>query len=336
MKTGIYNNFFGFRALKMATMAFSASLLMTSCIVYTGGYTETDGVYYDPNKDTLPKDYYPDSGNKIGKPYDFNAGKGVIEKNKENVEEAKSRYRTKYSHKKPSSDWGDYTGTQINYYNYNSYNPYWGWGSYFPYYWDYGYSYPWGWNMGWDSWGGWNFGFSWGWGSPWYGYNRYYSPYYYPWRYYGGYYGYYDPFYYGGYYYPYYYGRGYNYYPRRASGVNTSGYSNSRVFEPANRQYPGIRMDSGSNRNYSDDSYRTGSYYNNNRSSNGYYRQEPQYNGGMRNNSNTNSMRRNSSFDNGGFRNTNMNSSGSSGGGIHMNSGSGSSLRTGGTGGMRR
>jgi hypothetical protein len=37
-----------------------------------GGYSETDGVYYDPNKDTLPEGVIiNDGGNRVGEYYDY-------------------------------------------------------------------------------------------------------------------------------------------------------------------------------------------------------------------------------------------------------------------------
>ena len=49
MERNIHKNLFSSLTSRVAVMAFSASMLLTSCVIQTGGYTETDGVYYDPN-----------------------------------------------------------------------------------------------------------------------------------------------------------------------------------------------------------------------------------------------------------------------------------------------
>lgn len=337
MKKTIYKNLLNKRPLKIATIAFSVSLLLTSCVVYTEGYTETDGVYYDPNKDTLPTGYgVRQDANQVGEYYDYNENVGIIEKNQENRREAEHRFKPKYNNlPQAESDWGTYTGTEVNYYDNSFYNPYWGWGrfGYSPYGWN-RWGNPWGWgsgfNLGWNNWSGWNFGYHWGWGNSWYG------GFYNPWRF--GY-GFYDPFWgypYHGFYSPYYYGYGYygrgygNYYPRRASGVDRmsirtnipNGNINNRMrtgygINAINRGVQGIRTNSGS--------MRTPVYQNNNRNytpqNNGNYRQQSpsmrtnSYDGGFRNNSNG-----------GGFRSGGGFGGGSIGGGMR----SGGGMRTGG------
>ena len=47
-------------------------LLMMSCVPQMG-YSETDGVYYDPNRDTLPEGTVMNSGNRVGEYYDYQA-----------------------------------------------------------------------------------------------------------------------------------------------------------------------------------------------------------------------------------------------------------------------
>ena len=51
MKKNIHPNLWGLLKSK-AVLGVSAGMLMVSCGAYTGGYSETDGVYYDPNTDT--------------------------------------------------------------------------------------------------------------------------------------------------------------------------------------------------------------------------------------------------------------------------------------------
>lgn len=213
MKDYTYKNLFS-SLLTKGGMAILSSLALISCGIQSG-YTETDGIYYDPKSDKIEQriawqntryedDYYRHEESIIGQ----------SQKNQK-------RQNEKYNNKnwgnnqkiKTSSDWGVYTGTQNNYY-YDSYSV---WGSpysfYSPYYFGYYNSY-----FG-NYYSGWNLGFSWG--NPWAYYNSYYwnanpywgySGYYSPW--------YYNPFYspyYGGYYdyyyYPNYYERGY--YPAR-------------------------------------------------------------------------------------------------------------------------
>lgn len=306
-------NLFTSKLFRMSALAVSASMLLTSCVIYTGGYSETDGVYYDPNKDTLPKGYSGYAENRVGEHYDFQKEKGIIERNKENVKEAESRFRNpKYSAQNTESDWGSYAGNQVNYYNFNNYSPYWG---YTPYHYAWNsWGRPWGWgsgfNLGWNNWSGWNFGFNWGWGNPWYG-GHFYSP----WRYgYGLGYGFYDPFFYGaGYYYPY-YGRSYNYYPRRASGPN-------RMVPSPNNGYGGVRTPNiRSNGNMRTPAYQQNRNYSHPQNS-GYRQNYPNTN--MRSNSYDGGFRSNSG---GGFRSGGF--SGGSVGGGGMRSGGG--MRTGG------
>lgn len=161
-------------------------LLLMSCGTQMGGYSETDGVYYDPNKDTLPEGVVTDDrGNRVGEYYDYNDS-GYIEDVRSRDWQENSKY---WDDDNSGSDWGMYAGSETNFYQDN-----WGWGSPYGYYSPFYRS-------------GFMMGMSWGWGSPWGWYDPYwgYSPFshwgmyngYYP---YGGwnspYYGYYSPYYY--------------------------------------------------------------------------------------------------------------------------------------------
>ena len=213
MKDYTYKNLFS-SLLTKGGMAILSSLALISCGIQSG-YTETDGIYYDPKSDKIEQriawqntryeeDYYRHEESIIGQ----------FQKNQKQQNEKYNNKNWGNNQKiKTSSDWGVYTGTQNNYY-YDSYsvwgNPY---NFHSPYYFGYYNSY-----FG-NYYSGWNLGFSWG--NPWVYYNSYYwnaNPY---WGY-GGYYNpwYYNPFYspyYGGYYdyyyYPNYYER--SYYPAR-------------------------------------------------------------------------------------------------------------------------
>lgn len=205
MKKDILKKVFGLVNSKVL-LAVSAGMMMTSCVIYTGGYSETDGVYYDPNRDTLPEDYYAtESGNRVGEYYDYQDTLSV-----ENSYQGKVYRSGKYKdwdnesdYDNSQSDWGSYNGTEINYYNNSWGYPYgyyglgyypsygwgagfgWGWPSYYypsyyydPY-WSFGFGYGWPYYSS-----GFGFGLSWGWGSGYYG--GYYGGGYYG----GGYYGY--------------------------------------------------------------------------------------------------------------------------------------------------
>ena len=213
MKDYTYKNLFS-SLLTKGGMAILSSLALISCGIQSG-YTETDGIYYDPKSDKIEQriawqntryedDYYRHE-------------ESIIGQSQKNQKQQNEKYNNKNwgnnQKIKTSSDWGVYTGTQNNYY-YDSYSV---WGSpysfYSPYYFGYYNSY-----FG-NYYSGWNLGFSWG--NPWAYYNSYYwnaNPY---WGY-GGYYNpwYYNPFYspyyrgyYDYYYYPNYYER--DYYPAR-------------------------------------------------------------------------------------------------------------------------
>ena len=221
MKRNIHKKIYDLLRSK-GLLAISAGMILASCSTQMGGYSETDGVYYDPNKDTLPEGVVINQGNRVGEYYDFNDN-SVIANNQENVNQYNNRYNDWDT--TSSSDWGSYTGTETNIYNYNN----WGWGN------------PWGWygySPYWRT--GFSIGMSWGWGGPWGGWYGGYSPYwgaYNPWGWYGGYSpyswygGYYTP-YYGGYYSPYYYNR----LPYNRSGADGRLYNtNTAGFNRQNR-----------------------------------------------------------------------------------------------------
>lgn len=193
-----------FAALKSkGILAISGGLLAVSCGTQVSAYSETDGVYYDPNRDTMPE-VVASRGNQVGDVYEYNDADIYDNVPYGNYDK---KHKVWHDNGASASDWGNYAGTETFYSS---------WGDPF-----YGYFSPY--------WGS-SFGMSFGWGSPWYGYG--YSPY----GLYSGYYGYYSPFYSGyygsmfnyyspyyGYYSPYGYGYGYPVYktvPRRNSGAD--------------------------------------------------------------------------------------------------------------------
>ncbi|PTT70836.1 prolyl-tRNA synthetase, partial [Chryseobacterium sp. HMWF001] len=92
-----------------------------------GGYSETDGVYYDPNKDTLPEGVIiSDRGNRVGEDYNYyQDDSNVIQNAEANAKEGRYSDWNNYNWNTTAtdSDWGSYAGSQTNYYD-NS----WGWG----------------------------------------------------------------------------------------------------------------------------------------------------------------------------------------------------------------
>ncbi len=302
-------NFKNFRELFRAgsVLAVAAAMLVSCGAV--GGYTETDGVYYDPSRDTLPTGIMAHEGNEVGSYYDYQNHDG---QNKYlNSENRGSSWQDS------GSDWGTYTGTET-YYNDN-------WGSPFGFY--PGFSMSFGWGLG-GYYSPWGFGYSpfysyyspyYGYYNPYFGYNPYYSPYYG----YGGYYG-------GGYYYP--VGPGYNSYnaPSFKRSGATGGFRNTNTVQQGNRyQNNGFRNEN-SNRNYSAPNRNDTRYYPRNETPR--YRSVPQNNTPRQNvpqrqyTPDYNNQPRYRSNDSG-FR------SGSSGG---FNSGSSSSGSTRSSGGFRR
>ena len=89
-------------------LAVAGGLLLMSCGSQMG-YTETDGVYYDPSRDTLPEGTVMNSGNRVGEYYDYQATDST---NKYlNTDNRNENWRDN-----STSDWGNYNGTDT-YYN---------------------------------------------------------------------------------------------------------------------------------------------------------------------------------------------------------------------------
>jgi hypothetical protein len=159
----------------------SVSFFAISCSTQMGAYSETDGVYYNPNKDTLPVETVDNYGNQVGDDYDYSQDvtrledKGIYSKN------------YNWGNTNSNSDWGNYTGTTVNYNNWGS--PYYNYGD-SPYGWNFGFSFGNSWGSHWNNWYGY---------SPYWGYGSYYSPWYYGYNSYynwnNPYYGYYSPYY---------------------------------------------------------------------------------------------------------------------------------------------
>ena len=320
-----------------ALILIASSSLLTSCVVYTGGYSETDGVYYDPNRDSLPAGTYSSGNNQVDNYYNYqDTYPSIYDNNQQNIQDQQNRYALNND-----SDWGTYTGTETNYTSFNNWG-YGGWGMGFGWGGFGGWGYPgygmYGWNSPFNSWG-WGMGFGWGWG------NSFYSPW--------GYGGFYDPFwgygYGGGYYHPVYYNRSGmnggrlngmisenrgNRTAGRFNGINSSGIRPNRdIRNQVGTVNSGIRTSNNNIRN-SNSGVRT---YPNNagiRNSNGGIRQNYPNNSGVRTAPN---YRNNSGIrtapNNGGYRNDSYNAptrSGNSGG---FNSGGGGGMRSGGSGG---
>lgn len=340
MKRNIHKNLLGILKSK-SVLAISSGLLLVSCGAQMGGYSERDGVYYDPNKDTLPEGVIinGDQGNRVGQNYDYYQNSNIIENAEINAAERDNRYSTwtdnGYETTATDSDWGSFAGNQTNIYSsswgspwgwYGGYSPYWGMGSR----WGMGMSFGWGNSWGW---GGYNSFWNYGWNSPFYYGGFYGSPY---WGYGGGYYG--NPYWgYGGGY----YGNGY-YVPQRRSGANGRGFTNN-----SNNLNKYMGNNSGF-RNSNNSSMRNNtSGFRNNTNVNGVRQNGMNSNNGFRNQNQTRSTRFNSqprpnynnqqqqpSQNNGGFRSGGFNNSNSnSGGGFRGGSSGGGGMRSGGGGG---
>ena len=304
-----------------AVLAVAGGLLLMSCGSQMGGYSETDGVYYDPNRDTLPEGTVMNSGNRIGEYYDY---KATDDQNKYlNAENRNESWKND-----PNSDWGNYAGTDTFYndtwgYPYGMYSGF-GWGM------NFGFGAPWGYGGFYNPWG---FGYN-----PWYGH---YSPWF---GHYNPYYGYYNP-YYGynpyGYYSPYGYGSGYNSYnggfTYKRSGTDGSFRNSQRNSNPT------MRTENNPNSGFRNDNPRINNQQNNPRfnqpdnNTQPRLRNNPQPNVSPRQNSTPrqstptyNEPRiRSNSNDGGGFR------SGSSSGGFNSGSSGSSSGTTRSSGGFR-
>lgn len=189
MKNSTYKNLLKIFKSK-GVLAASGGLLLISCGAQMGGYTETDGVYYDPNKDVIPVSVTIQDDNVVGEDYSYTDNStSIIEQNQQNLQAQKNKYQD--WNNTSQSDWGQFAGTETNYNSWGWNGGMWGWGN--PWGMGFGWN-SWNWGLGWNSWYpgwsmGWNGGFGWGWnagwnwGYPWYGYNPYWDPFwggYYP------------------------------------------------------------------------------------------------------------------------------------------------------------
>ena len=60
-----------------------------------GGYTETDGVYYDPNKDVIPVGVTMQDTNAVGEDYSYtDNSESIIEQNQQNIQAQKINTKT--------------------------------------------------------------------------------------------------------------------------------------------------------------------------------------------------------------------------------------------------
>lgn len=188
MKNNIFKQ--GIEILKSnMILGISSALLLTSCVIQPGAYSETDGVYYDPNRDTLPEGVAMNQGNRVGQYYDYqNNNYPSTDQNDIVYDRYKDWTPTNNTSTNDSygSDWGYYSGSETNYTD-------WGWNNWWGYpYYGYGWGNPYsfyGWGYPYYGWGypRWSIGFGFGWG---------YGGWYDPWSWYGspyGYYGYYRP-----------------------------------------------------------------------------------------------------------------------------------------------
>jgi hypothetical protein len=115
MKRNIHKNLLGMLKSK-GILAISGGLLLVSCGAQMGGYSETDGVYYDPNKDTLPEGVIiNDSGNRVGEYYDYyQDDSNVIQNAEANSKEGRYSDWNNYNWNTTAtdSDWGSYAGSR--------------------------------------------------------------------------------------------------------------------------------------------------------------------------------------------------------------------------------
>ncbi|MDY3547551.1 Vitellogenin II precursor [Riemerella anatipestifer] len=171
-------------AIRLA-LATSVSFLLSSCGAQMGGYTETDGVYYDPNKDVIPEGIVFNDYNNVGDDYDYNNDYRVVENSKQLQQNQNNRYQEWADNPvRSNSDWGVFTGVERHYTDWGWNTPFWGggfgwnpyWGSFVGWNMGFGWNSAWGWNMGFGmGWGsGWN---RWGWGNPYWGGRFSWNPY---------------------------------------------------------------------------------------------------------------------------------------------------------------
>lgn len=231
MKNLIYKNYLA-PYLSKGVMAILGGITLISCGAMMDGYTETDGIYYDPNTDKIEqKIAWQEPQQEV-----YNHETGIIGQSQKVQKQQNERYNNKNwgnNQQISTSDWGTYTGTYDTYqYDtwgypyYNSfYSPYYfgSYNSYFGNYFSWSMSYNWGYPWGYSYYSPYHYGYYNYWGgmyNPWYGY---YSPYY---RGYYGYRGYRQPYYYNNY--PTYRNR----VTYRRSGVNNGNYSPSNYETP--------------------------------------------------------------------------------------------------------
>lgn len=230
MKNSIYKT-----RLSKGMMTILGSMALISCGAMMEGYTETDGIYYDPNSDKIEQKIAWQEPQREREYYDYDGG--IIGQSQKTEKQQNERFNNQNwgnNQQISSSDWGVYTGTQNNYHydNYSWNYPYYN-NFYSPYYFGYYNSY-------FGNFYSWNMNYTWG--NPWWGHS-YYNPYHLGYYNYWGMnnYWHYDPFY-SPYYHRRYYGyrRPYynNYYTTpsrthyRRSGVNNGNYSPSNYETP--------------------------------------------------------------------------------------------------------
>jgi hypothetical protein len=94
MKNSTYKNLLEIFKSK-GVLAVSSGLLLISCGAQMGGYTETDGVYYDPNKDVIPAGVtMQDTNNNVGEDYSYtDNSESIIEQNQQNIQAQKNKYQ---------------------------------------------------------------------------------------------------------------------------------------------------------------------------------------------------------------------------------------------------
>ena len=84
MKNSTYKNLSEILRTKVV-LGVAAGLLLVSCGSQMGGYTETDGVYYDPNKDVIPEGIVMPEPNQVDEVYAYESDSAsIIEQNQQN------------------------------------------------------------------------------------------------------------------------------------------------------------------------------------------------------------------------------------------------------------
>lgn len=77
MKNSTYKNLSEILRTKVV-LGVAAGLLLVSCGSQMGGYTETDGVYYDPNKDVIPEGIVMPEPNQVDEVYAYESDSASI------------------------------------------------------------------------------------------------------------------------------------------------------------------------------------------------------------------------------------------------------------------